>query len=75
MAHPVEQGGAGRVLYHFCAREMCVAEPPAPRITVIHVSEFEEIDPAELAEFYRECRPTDAWARWPEDLGPEPGGD
>ncbi|CAK0838564.1 unnamed protein product [Prorocentrum cordatum] len=75
MAHPVEQGGAGRVLYHFCVREMCAAEPPAPRVTVIRVSEFEEVDAAELAEFYREGKGTDSWASWPEDLGPEPGGD
>ncbi|CAK0833613.1 unnamed protein product [Prorocentrum cordatum] len=75
MAHPVERGGAGRPLYHFCAEEMRLATPSASRGTLIHVSEFEEVDAAEASEFYLECKAVDSWASWPEEFGPEPTGE
>ncbi|CAK0850861.1 unnamed protein product [Prorocentrum cordatum] len=75
MAHPVERGGAGRPLYHFCAEEMCLATPSASRGALIHVSEFEEVDAAEASEFYLECQAVDSWASWPEESGPEPTGE
>ncbi|CAK0879406.1 unnamed protein product, partial [Prorocentrum cordatum] len=74
-AEQIRRSEGWRPLYHCCAEEMCLATLRASRGTLIAVSELEEVDAAEASEFYLECHAVDPWARWSQELGPEPAGE